>query len=197
MTVVFVCPECGKSEVADGLPHCCSHCHSLLPEQLLVTLKTALASEKPARPLLITIGLSFFALWSSLFLFLMILAPFDVASYSIGDESVSGREFLRRAGLPILAVGVAALIACYGTWRERKWGRQSIIAFWLVFLVAMTALGWQESRWEGALSAVGSSLVPLGILPWYLFGKRNVVAYYRAAQCTRRASFKWKCLNPP
>jgi len=126
-------------------------------------------------------------------LLVALLAAFDAGNYTIEGEAVSGPEFLRRVGIYYVTLGVSALAAAYAIWRERSWSRWAIVVFWVAQLAAAVGFGWATSGVSGVAAAVGSLLLVLILVGWYLFGKENVVEYYRsldrlaAAEQARRA----------
>src|SRR5512145_1642081 len=65
----------------------------------------------------------------------LILAPFDFHLYSIGPNTVGGREFLARMGIPfVAAVGVIGVVAV-GLFRDRPWARPAMVAVWPICAV--------------------------------------------------------------
>jgi len=111
---------------------------------------------------------------------LLFLAPFNAANYTINGEPVSGTEFLRHAGLLFATLGLCSLAIAYAIWRERSWSRWAIIGFWAAQLAGAVGLGWAESGLGGAAAAVASLLLIVLLVAWYLFGKEDVVEYYRS-----------------
>jgi len=103
-------------------------------------------------------------------------------SYTVNGEAVSGHEFLLSAGVAFAALGALSLAIAFGIWRERVWTRYLILVFWAVVVAANIGLGWAQSRISGVLSAVAGIATVLLLVGWYLFGKENVVEYYRALE---------------
>jgi hypothetical protein len=64
---------------------------------------------------------------AGIFFLLLISAPFDVGSYSINGEPVSGPEFLRRAGWLFGVVAVVLGAIGIGLLLERPWSRQLML----------------------------------------------------------------------
>src|SRR2546430_4040721 len=107
---------------------------------------------------------------------------FDAGNYTIEGETVSGPEFLRRAGVYYLSLGGSALAAAYAIWRERSWSRWAIVVFWIAQLAAAVGFGWAAAGMTGVAGAVASLLLLLVLVGWYLFDKENVVTYYRSLE---------------
>jgi hypothetical protein len=133
------------------------------------------------KPFLLQLGtVGSLAIGAMMLLFLA-LAPFDVGSYSISGEVVSGPEFLRTAGI-LFAVHTANLLAVgIGLWQERSWTRPLMIGYWLTVLVADVA--WIVGGTLTAIEGVGFAVeiaISMGLAAWYLYRKANVVAYYDA-----------------
>jgi len=124
------------------------------------------------------------------------LAPFNAANFTINGESVSGSEFLARAGLLFLVLAISSGATAYAIWREYAWSRWAIVAFWVAQVAGALGFGWAGGGFGGAVGTVASMLTVLVLVGWYLFGKENVVEYYRtlekdaAAREARRASHR-------
>ena len=142
-------------------------------------------------PLLILLSAAFFGFGAAvmaLTLALMIaVALFGDGPFTFNGEPVSRAEFLRRAPLVWLGLGLPAVYLgalSVGVWRQRAWVRPAVLVFWLLvsaILVAQAAVadvGWAE--------AVGASALYLGSVGWYFYGKSNVVAYYRTLERRER-----------
>ena len=140
----------------------------------------ALARAQAPKPLLLVLGQWLCVLGGGVMLLLLALAPFDLGSYSISGEVVSGPEFVRRGGLLFGAAGVYQLVLAFGLWRERAWVRPLMVAYWvgfgaLVLAVEPTPGGGPED----VVSGMSGVLLCAGIAAWYLYRKRNVAAYFR------------------
>jgi hypothetical protein len=85
MSVTLICPSCGALATLHRAPiSACPQCQTAWPESLRQSAETALAREKVTRPLLLTIGMYVAPAFGGLFLLMVILAPFNAATYSIG-----------------------------------------------------------------------------------------------------------------
>ena len=132
------------------------------------------------KPLLLAIGqwLSLFA--GVIFLATLLFAPFDAGSFSIDGESVSGPEFLRRAGWLFAIVGGILVAIGVGLWRNHTWVRRVMLAYWVVVPLIASADG--SSSTEDFVVAVVLAILCGGIAGWYLYRKPNVRAYFEAQQ---------------
>lgn len=163
-------------------------CRAALPEPLRLATERALARAQAPKPLLLTLGQ-----WGSLFagpifLLALLLAPFDLGTFSIGDEVVSGPEFLRRGGWIFAVVGGLLLAIGVGLWRERPWARPLMVGYWLSF--ALLALTDAESGVGDLAGAAAFGVVGAGVAAWYVYRKPNVRSYFeaRAAEASARLS---------
>jgi hypothetical protein len=195
MSVSLICPSCGTPVTIHRAPvSVCHNCQAAFPEALRLSAEAALAREKIGRPLLLTIGMYVAPTFGGFVLLFTLLAPLNVGHYTLNGEVVTGLEFLKHAGLLFIALGATALAAAYAIWKEHSWSRWAIMAFWLAQLAGALGTGWSDSGVAGAAGAVASLLLALVLVGWYLFGKENVVEYYRAlakgeaAVAARRAS---------
>lgn len=114
------------------------------------------------------------------FLFL-VLAPFNIGSYEVDGETVTGPEFLRRMGLLMAFFGTLCGVVAYGLLLERAWARPAMMLFWCGALALTIGYSIRE-RSADAGCAVLQSVVALALAGWYLYGKQSVVAYYRALE---------------
>jgi len=183
MSVALICPSCGTPATIHRAPiSLCPNCQTPWPETLRLSAEASLARHRTTRPLLLTVGLYTAPAFGALLLLLLLMAPFNAATYTINGEAVSGPEFLRHAGLLFATLGFCALAIGYAIWRERWWSRWAIAAFWVVQLAGALGLGWADAGLGGAASAVASLLLVLVLVGWYVFGKENVVEYYRSLE---------------
>jgi hypothetical protein len=101
-------------------------------------------------------------------------------TFSLNGQNVSGHEFFRTAGPGLIVLGLLSLAIAYGIWQERPWTRWAIVAFWLALLAMNIGLAWSVNGLAGAAGAIVALATFLLFVGWYLFGKSNVVEYYRA-----------------
>ena len=179
MSVQVLCPACGHVAEWHRAPVTeCARCQAPYPEPLRLSVERALVRERAPRPLLLTLGQ-----WASLgggalFLFMLLLAPFDAGTYTIGDEVVSGPEFLRRAGWVFAAAGALLVTIGIGLWRERPWVRPLMVAYWGA--TGLLALAGPNVDAEALTSGLLFAAFGAAGAAWYLYGKPNVRAYFEA-----------------
>jgi len=113
-----------------------------------------------------------------LFALFLVLAPFNLGSYTIDGDAVTGPQFLRQVGL-VVAFYTAVLFAIgVGLWRERAWTRPLMIVYWLALpLLVLTSADWTVG---GLVLDFLWSVAMAGIAWWYLYVRPNVVAYFEA-----------------
>jgi hypothetical protein len=114
----------------------------------------------------------------AMFLILLATAPFNIGSYTINDEPVTGPEFFRHAGFSFGLIGILLVSIAVGLWREREWVRPLMLLYWgAVPLSILAGTGWEVSDLIGSLvvTALGA-----GCAAWYLYARPNVRAYFEA-----------------
>jgi hypothetical protein len=118
----------------------------------------------------------------TLSLLFLLLAPFDIGTYSINEEAVSGPEFLRRIGILWATSGVTMIGIAYALWKELSWSRPVMMFWWLVTAVMLGVAAIQDG--QAVLSSVLSVGAGAAVAAWYLYGRHNVVAYYRSLEAS-------------
>jgi len=187
MPVTIVCPSCATVVQFVSYPVMdCPSCDAPLPVPVQRAVIAGLARDRAQRPVLLTTGIVGCFLFGAVMLLFLLLAPFDIGTYTINEEKVSGPEFLRRLGL-LWAANCAFLLAiAYGLLREKSWTRPLMMLFWLLVAVGMIATGGKDG---GDLAcSVALLAIPAGVAAWYLYRKDNVVDYYDALQQLEEAS---------
>ncbi len=183
MPVSLICPACGTAATFQRPPvTTCPNCQAAFPSTLRQSAEATLLRQKAPRPTLLTVGLYLAPTFGAVCLLGVLAAAANArfVSFSIDGEAVTGHEFLATAGAGMAVMGVLALAIAYGIWQERSWTRWLIMGFWATVVAMNVGLGWANSGANGAVSAVvGLAVVVLGV-GWYLFGRENVVDYYRA-----------------
>lgn len=189
MSLHFVCPACSAPvSVGGSIPDACPHCKAPLPDPLKASLAAGREREGAPIPFLLMLGRYGSSFMGGMMLLLLLLAPWDVGSYSINNEPVSGPEFLRIAGLGWGVLCIDLLAVAYALWTERWWGRWVMLGYWVLGAAMMLAL-----PAESTAAAVSGALMMLmcgGVAAWYLFGNENVVRYYKALEQQADASEK-------
>lgn len=179
MSVQVLCPSCGEVTAFHRLPVTdCPKCHRLLPDKLRVATTRALAADQAPKPALLLLGQIFSLFAAGIILLLLISAPFDVGSYSINGQPVSGPEFLRRAGWLFGVVAVVLGAIGIGLLIERPWSRQLMLAYWL--LIPLALLLDDDVTAEELFAMSFFTALGAGIAWWYLYRKTNVRAYFEA-----------------
>ena len=180
MSVAVICPRCTKAATLYGSPaSVCPNCGVSFPEDLRLSIEANLAREKAPRPLLLTLGMFGSAFFGPVVCLFMVLAPFNIGTYSIDNEQIRGPEFLRRAGVGFGSMGLICILISYALWRERSWARPLMLLFWGV-AYSMTIV----SEVKGPPGQLGITIffaaALLAVAAWYLYGKKSVKAYYGA-----------------
>jgi hypothetical protein len=154
-----------------------------------VDRRSPLPGPVPPKPWLVRLGGGYSLIFGIGFLLLLASAPFDVGSYSISGEPVSGPVFLRAAWLPFLSFGGLFLGIGIGLWRNRPWSRQLVMVFWCWAAVCMIGAALLGSSAISTADLV-SGLAGVGLLApiagWYFYRKQNVVGYYDAIERLER-----------
>ena len=140
----------------------------------------ALAVDKTPRPFLLQLGMIFSLFFGGVCLLLLVLAPFNLASYSISGQPVSGLEFLRSTGLQFGIVGIIVLAIGLGLWLEKAWTRTLMMWSWgVTTAVPVVQLITGSLTGTDAAAIIVSNLIASALAASYLYGKATVVAYYR------------------
>ena len=144
--------------------------------------EASLLRQNAPRPTLLTVGLYVAPGFGTVCLLGVLAAATNArfVRFSIDGDTVTGHEFLATTGAGMTVMGVLALAIAYGIWQERSWTRWLILGFWTAVVAMNVGLGWANSGPSGAVSAVVAVALFVLLVGWYLFGKENVVEYYRA-----------------
>jgi hypothetical protein len=117
-------------------------------------------------------------LFPALTLLASALAPFNIGSYTINGQHVTGPEFIARGGLLVFwAVSIAAASLAYGIHRGRKWTRPALMGFLVTVLVAVTIYTALRPSPEDLASCATTAVATLCAW-WYLYRKASVRQYY-------------------
>ena len=177
MSVQLLCPACGTiNEVHRPPVTDCGHCHVALPAEMRESAERALRTSAAPMPVLLVLGqwLSLFS--GAIFVFVVMLAPFDLGKFTINDEAMSGPEFLRHGGWLMGLLGGVLVGIGVGLLRRRAWARELMMLYWVA------SIGFAVFASTGDIgSMVGSVITMLGALAiagWYLYRKENVRAYF-------------------
>ena len=136
-------------------------------------------------PLLLRLGMIGSALLGGIVCLFLLLAPFDVGSYTINDEPVSGPEFLTQYGLGLGAAGLLSLANGYALWREQRWSRHGLLLFWIPLYAGLLWDVKQHPNTENLIGIGVLAIVQYCITVWYLYGKASVRTYYASLKNKR------------
>jgi uncharacterized membrane protein (DUF2068 family) len=183
MPVSLICPTCGTAATFQRPPVAtCPNCQAAFPVTLRQPAEASLLRQNAPRPTLLTVGLYVAPGFGAVCLMGVLAAATNArfVSFSINGDAVTGHEFLATAGAGMTVMGVLALAIAYGIWQERSWTRWLILGFWAAVVAMNVGFGWANSGPSGAVSALVAVALFVLLVGWYLFGKENVVEYYRA-----------------
>jgi hypothetical protein len=130
--------------------------------------------QRRSRPALLTVGMVLSGLMGGLAALFLVLAPFDIGTYTIDGQSVTGPEFLRREGLLMFAMAALLIGISVTLARDEPFARELMILFWILIGV----LGTLIPILKGASELDASWMVALPIAVWYLYFSNGVVAYF-------------------
>lgn len=189
MSLCIVCPSCKETVTFHfGDVTACPHCGAAFDEKLQKVATANLASQQIRRPVPITIGGVLVTIGFGGAVLVILMVALDVGTYTINDELVSGREFMRYAGVSLFVSGLLNAILTYAIWTERDWGRVLMLMSWVVGWAA-----WNVPHW-GTLTAADMAFSTIfnscafGLSAWYLYGSESVKAYYRVLEMKSEAN---------
>jgi hypothetical protein len=189
MSTGLICPNCSAATTFHRPPvSACPQCQQPFPDELQRSAELNLAQQRVARPMLISFGMIGSALWAILWIILLGLAPFNLGSYDINGQEVSGPEFLREAGVTLVALTLLSAAIAIGIYRERAWSRFLMLSYWAVTGAFQIVLAIRSSGGAAEIAtAVLMALIYVGAAGWYLYGKENVVEYYKVLEASDAA----------
>lgn len=142
----------------------------------------------PPRPLGLTLLTWLFGFWCGAAV-LTLVALYAGESDVLVDGVPTPRSLVREMLLPMLAPMALATGAAAGTlWLDSPWARPTALFALLLAGPLATFPRWAEATNPGGAPLIGLlAVTPLLVgLGWYLFGKPNVAAYFRALTDARR-----------
>lgn len=191
MSVIVQCPNCHDTVQFYRLPvERCARCQAEYPEAVRHPAESALGRDLSPKPSLLVLGQFVTSFMAGIVLLLLVLAPFNLASYSIDGQVVTGLEFLRDGGLSFALIGGWFAAIAIGLWRERAWARPVMLAYWPISAALVVALSWHDAHLLSTVVSTGLfTLIAFPTAAWYLYDKENVVAYFksRAREVSRDA----------
>lgn len=180
MSVTFVCAKCGDTAVIDRLPvEACPRCGTPYPLQERLAAELALRAAGTPKPGLLAFGQLISSMIGGLLLGLLALAAFGVGNLTLFGDSVTGIDFLRRAGPLLGGLGIILSGIGIGLARDTWWSRPLMLVFWMLpILEGATRIvtGTLERKLWFGFFLVALIGLPLAIL--YLYRRDNVVAYF-------------------
>jgi hypothetical protein len=196
--VVLVCPACGEALTVEHLPGpvACPNCFQPFPLAARSTVQRELETNdeplRAERPFLLTAWMGVSSLYFAGVVIVLLVNAVSGAAGGGSGADASARAFF--VGL-LLTVGGAVLTgaAAAGIWKGRSWTRPVLLATWVWVAVAALLSILSVDPPRGTWPAGFVQKVMLAILPtvvillvgcaatwWYLYRKRNVVAYFDA-----------------
>ncbi len=180
MSVTLVCSSCNAIQTFHVAPFSvCGTCGAPIDPAIRARLEAELRYSSLRRPMLIQIGAAGTSLIGGIMIFFLILAPFDIGTYSISGESVTGPEFLSRMGVLFFANAILMVVIAFGILSEKSWARPVMLLFWCGSVIANLILFLRDHDGNAGGTFV-LSLIATGVSTWYLYGKDSVVQYYDA-----------------
>ena len=180
MSIQVLCPSCTRvTELYRPPVTACPVCHQEYPEELKVATDRALRTASAPKPALLVLGQAFSLIGGLVFLVVLVSAPFDAGTYHIGDEPVSGPEFMKRAGWIFGVVGALWIAIGLLLIRDVPAARPLMLSYWLLSPLVLVATA-ESGGSEEVLSLLLVSAVAAGISWWYLYRKPNVAAYFES-----------------
>jgi hypothetical protein len=110
----------------------------------------------------------------------LILAPLDQPWYSVNGHSMRGRAFASAFGIPVTLIVITLFLAGWGTVRDKRWSRPSL----LVALGTFWGAGaWFAAVFEGSgiiLGYLWRGVILIAIAALILYGLPSMRRYYKA-----------------
>lgn len=181
MSVILQCPNCHQTAQFYRRPiENCPRCQAPYPGVIRQPAESALQRDLAPKPALLLLGQIVTTFGGGVFLLLLVLAPFNAASYSINGQPLSGHEFLRAGGGYTFAlIGIWLTAIAVGLWRERAWARPFMLAYWPITEALVVAQSWHEPDFVTSVVSTGLfTIAGFAVAAWYLYDKENVVAYF-------------------
>ena len=184
MSVVLVCPSCAEPYTLHRPPvlEVCDRCHAPFPDLVRRVAEQSLRADATPRPLLLTLGLGFTALWASCATLVLLVALVGNMPLNANGRRVSKSEFFSDPMvLSFAPIIVLTALVAWALWRERPWTRPVMLALWVV--VGVPSIFERDADWTSRMSSILFVVIGVGVASLYLYGRSNVVAYYeRLAQ---------------
>jgi hypothetical protein len=178
MAVSVVCPKCQKAiTIHHPSIQECTYCNEPFPDELKRSIALDLLTQQTRRPIPITIGALIAVVWGFGWGLFLVLAPFDLAQYTIGGVAVTGSEFLARSGVNLGFMVLFCLVIGIAVWRQLPWGRAAMLWFWPAYIL-VSILPVLAGRYSLDVGQLVFCAIIFGLTAWYLYGNARVKAYY-------------------
>ena len=188
MATSAVCPKCAAVATFYRPPaSSCPHCAAPFPDALRAQIEATLGRERAPKPLLLVVGTYGSLFVGTIMLAFLLLAPFDLGTYSIENEEVSGPEFLRQVGFMWASLAACILAIGYALWRELSWSRPLMLAYWFLNTLAVAAVNREAPIGNLIVQSLIFLALTMGIAGAYLYANEAAVAYYKALQASEEA----------
>ena len=183
MAVFLVCAKCDETSVIKHLPvEACPQCGTPYPTQARLAAEAALIRSETTKPGLLVVGQMLSAMGGGILLAVCALAALGRGQLTLFGESVTGGEFLTRAGPVFGSVGVVLALVAIGLSRDARWARPLMLLVWLIpvaeGLVRLVAGSLQHNL---LFVPFVVSLVALPMAYVYLYRRDNVKRYFDAS----------------
>ncbi len=190
MAVFLVCAKCDETTVIEHLPvEACPQCGTPYPTQARLAAEAALIRSEATKPGLIVVGQMLSAMGGGILLAVFGLAAIGRGQLTLFGESVTGSEFLMRAGPTMGTVGMVLALVAIGLSRNARWARPLMLLVWLI-PVAEGVVRIVMGRLERDLMIIPFvlSLCALPAAYVYLYRRDNVKRYFDANRNSKTTS---------
>ncbi len=133
MAVFLVCPKCDETTVIEHLPvEACPQCGNAYPTQARLGAEAALIRDGGTKPGLIVIGQMLSAMGGGILIAVFALAILGRGQLTLFGDSVSGADFIARAGPTLAPIGVILAVIAIGLSRNARWTRPLMLLMWSI-----------------------------------------------------------------
>ena len=187
MAVFLVCAKCDETAVLEQLPiEACPRCGTPFPTQARLAAEGALIRSAATKPGLLVVGQMLSAMGGGILLAVFLLAAVGRGQLTLFGESVTGMEFVMRAGPTLGTVGIALACIAVGLSRDARWARPLMVGVWVVpilegvvrLFAGRFGADVMMIPFFGAIAALPMSFV-------YLYRRENVKRYFEASERPR------------
>jgi hypothetical protein len=180
MAVFLVCAKCDEMTVIEHLPvEACPQCGTPYPTQARLAAEAALIRSEATKPGLLVVGQMLSAMGGGILLAVCGLAAIGRGQLTLFGESVTGGQFLERAGPVFGSVGVVLSLVAIGLSRNKRWARPLMLLVWLIPVtegLVRIAMGKFES--DILIVPFVLSIIALPMAYVYLYRRDPVKRYF-------------------